>query len=133
MQVIDRGIIFNAIIAPVRRKYSVASGLLKLNDGTLLCVFNTGPTKFSPTDQIVLMSSQDMGEIWVIRYDIFSTKFNQTIGAFHDAKIIELSPGHLLLSLFWVDRSDSSWPMRDAEYWQDMQQWPLGMAYYVAI
>jgi len=49
------------------------------------------------------MSSQDMGEIWVIRYDIFSTKFNQTIGAFHDAKIIELSPGHLLLSLFWVD------------------------------
>jgi len=55
-----------------------------------------------------------MGEIWVIRYDIFSTKFNQTIGAFHDGKIIELSPGHLLLSLFWVDRSDSSWPMRDA-------------------
>jgi hypothetical protein len=114
MQVIDRGIIFNAIIAPVRRKYSVASGLLKLNDGTLLCVFNTGPTKFSPTDQIVLMSSQDMGEIWVSHYDIFSTKFNQTIGAFHDGKIIELLPGHLLLSLFWVDRSDSSWPMRDA-------------------
>ena len=61
MQVIDRGIIFDAIPAPVFRKCSVASGLLKLNDETLLCVFNTGPSKFSPTDQIVLMSSQDVG------------------------------------------------------------------------
>ena len=76
MRVIDRGIIFNPILAPLRRTYSVASGLLKLNDGTLLCVFNTGPTKFSPNDQIVLMSSQDMGDLWVIRYDTFSTKFN---------------------------------------------------------
>ena len=115
MQIYDRGIIVDAIPAPVSRKCSAASGLLKLNDGTLLCVFNTGPTKFSPTDQIVLMSSQDVGETWTIRYDNFSTQFNQTMGAFHDAKIIELSPGHLLLSLFWVDRSDSSLPMSHPE------------------
>ena len=115
MQIYDRGTILDAIPAPVSRKCSVASGLLKLNDGTLLCVFNTGPTKFSPTDQIVLMSSQDVGETWAIRYDNFSTQFNQTMGAFHDAKIIELSPGHLLLSLFWVDRSDSSLPMSHPE------------------
>lgn len=115
MQVIDRGIVFDASTATPDEKCSAFTSLMRMDNGTLLCSFNTGPQKISPQDNLILMRSADGGKTWHRLFDGFNTTFNGTPGSFTAGYLFEREPGKLLISLHWVDRTDPTRPLSNPQ------------------
>lgn len=121
MNLIDRGIVFDASVAPPHERCSAFTSLIRLADGTLICGFKLGPEKLCATDRMVLMQSADEGRTWGRLFDGFDTTFQGTPGSYSGGYLVELDPtgpggsGRLLISLHWIDRSDPTRPLSNPE------------------
>lgn len=111
MQVIDRGIVFDAGRAGPAERCCAFTSLARLSDGMLLCSFNAGPAKLSATDRLILMASDNAGRTWARRFDGFDSMFEGTPGSFTAGYLSEASPDRLLIALHWVDRTDPTLPL----------------------
>ena len=114
-QVLDRGLVFDADRAPPERQACYFTSLARLDSGTLLAGWQTGPTKHAPTNTIRIARSLDQAASWqVIPWD-FETTLDGTPGSLSSAEMVEAEPGRLLLFSTWFDRSDPERPLFNPE------------------
>ena len=77
-QILDQGLVFDADRAPPDRQACYFTSLARLDSGTLLAGWQTGPTKHSPTNTIRIARSVDGAKSWqVIPWD-FATSLDGT-------------------------------------------------------
>lgn len=111
MKVVERGTVFDAGKAERHEACCAFTSLIRLVDGRLICSFKTGPQKLSPHDRVILMESRDEGRSWRRLFDGFNTTFDGVPGSFTAGYLFEPTPGRLLISLHWVDRSRPERPL----------------------
>ncbi|HOZ49127.1 MAG TPA: sialidase family protein [Candidatus Hydrogenedentes bacterium] len=115
MELVDRGLVFDASTASPNRKGSAFTSLARLFDGSILCTFKSGPQKLSPTDTIVAMQSTDEGRTWTQLFEGFPPVFEGVPGSFTSGYPFEIAPGRLRMALVWVDRSHPDRPLANPD------------------
>lgn len=115
MNILNRGLIYDAAQAPPDARCAAFTSLLPLADGSLLCTFRVGPTKMSPVSNIGMMQSTDGGRTWNRHGHDFDPIFQGTPGSFSSGYPCQHAPGKLSMYLVWVDRSDPSLPLANPE------------------
>lgn len=88
-----------------------------LPNGRWICVFRAAPSKAAMTGQRVLVTwSDDEGQSWSKPFDPFiSPPVEGKPGLFHGAHLTVVDGHHLLAVLRWVDHSDPSLPLFNAQ------------------
>ena len=115
MRMIDRGLVFDGSHAPPDQVCSAFTSLALLSDGAVLCSFGAGTTKAGPDANGIIMKSMDGGVTWSRLAERFDTTVDDTPGSINCVYPIELSPGRLLCSFMWVDRSDPTLPLANPD------------------
>jgi len=115
MQIVDRGIIFDASVAAPEARFCTFTTLERLSDGRLLAGFRTGSAKDSPDESIRILLSQDDGATWQTVSEGFGEIPPGSGGRLRDVGFTETGPGQLLGVFMWVDRSDPSLPLASPE------------------
>ena len=64
MDILDRGIVFDASREPAHRRFCFFINSLILSDGRLLVTFRVGSSKDAPDENIVIRRSADGGKTW---------------------------------------------------------------------
>src|SRR5262249_6307839 len=109
----DRGLVFDATLRPVNERIAFFTSLLVLRSGSVLCGFQNGPSKQSPTPTVRVCRSEDGGRAWYELTASFETAFGGVPGSLATAEFVEVKPGRLLLFSSWFDRSDPKRPLFD--------------------
>ena len=109
----DRGIIFDATQQPPERRIAYFTSLCLLKSGTILCGFQSGPSKHAVTSTVRLCRSADGGRNWELMSAEFETKINGRPGSLGGAEMVEVAPGRILLCSTWFDRSEPERPLFD--------------------
>lgn len=116
MEIIDRGLIYDAAQAVTARKCAAFTGLIRTADGALLCSFKVGPQKLSPEDNVCIMRSVDEGRTWSPLFEGFASgDWQGTPGSFSSAYLFESGPGALWMNCLWIDRTDPALPLANPE------------------
>lgn len=108
-----QGLIFDAAQQPASGRISFFTSLCPLESGTILCGFQNGPGKHSPSSTIRLCRSTDGGRSWELLPASFETRINGVPGSLAAGELVEAAPGRLLLFTTWFDRSDPARPLFD--------------------
>jgi hypothetical protein len=75
-----------------------------------------GSAKESPDENVLMRLSADGGKTWETICDGLDPLLVEgKPGSWHQGRVTELSPGHLLGAFWWLDRSDPSRPMINPE------------------
>ncbi len=105
MKITDSGIISRGQPGTDRALLTFPT-VIALEDGTLLATYRSGSTKDSADGTIEFVRSQDGGHTWSEPWRPFQ---NPTIdglyGSMRVCYLTEMSPGHLLASTMWIDRT----------------------------
>lgn len=113
MMLEERGLILDAMKQPTDGRISYFTSLCPLRSGTILCGYQNGPGKHSPTSTVRLSRSQDQGRTWEQLPAQFNRDIHGVPGSLGGAELIEVEPGRLLLFATWFDRSDPERPLFD--------------------
>jgi hypothetical protein len=113
MQIESTSVIFDATRQPAERRIAYFTSLCPLASGAILCGYQNGPGKHSPTSTIGLSRSTDGGRTWETLPTCFATRLNDIPGSLGAAELVEVEPGKLLLFSTWFDRSDPARPLFD--------------------
>jgi hypothetical protein len=106
MKLIDSGYVYDARGAAGHRRSCAFSAVTLLNDGTLLVTFRRGSARESVDGHACVFASTDGGKTWEERYDgVGQATWNGVPGEEKAILVAELTPGELLASTLWVDRS----------------------------
>lgn len=105
MRLIDRGIIYDAVGAPVERRSCAFTSLLALSDGSFRCSFRAAPGRDLPGGTLRIMGSTD-GRKWSVVHPGLTHELDGIEGDMYAGYLAELEPGVLTGSFVWVDRSD---------------------------
>ena len=62
MELLDRGIVFDATRAPAGRRVAFFTNVVVLSDGAILVTFRAGSSKDSADEHILMHVSRDAGE-----------------------------------------------------------------------
>jgi hypothetical protein len=115
MQIVDRGMIFDASQAPPESHFCTFTSLDRLSDGQLLAGFRIGSAKDSADEDVRIMLSKDEGATWQAAFEGFGDVPRGSGGRIRAVGLAEIRPGKLLASFLWMDRSDPSLPLANPE------------------
>ena len=105
MQISDSGIISRGQPGTDRALLTFPT-VIALADGTLLATYRSGSTKDSADGTVEFVRSADGGQTWGEPWRPFE---NPTLdglsGSLRVCYLTEMSPGHLLASTMWIDRT----------------------------
>ena len=141
----DRGIVFDATIQPAEGRIAYFTSLCLLQSGTILCGYQNGPGKHSPTSRAGVSRSIDQGRTWTQLPVKFETVIDGIPGSLGCAEMTEIRPGRIIALTTWFDRSDPNRPLfdpvtegilksrqlmavstDDGETWSDWNELPTG-------
>jgi len=112
MRIVDRGTVYDATQARRERRFCAWTSPAILADGRLLVSFHCGSAKQAPDENVLTCRSEDAGKSWqIVCHGLAPLTVDGVPGSWHDGKIAEIEPGHLLGAFWWLDRSDPSRPM----------------------
>jgi len=114
LNIIDRGLVYDASIAPESRRTGCFTSLL-ISDDTIWVSFRYGRTKDDINENIMIRRSTDGGHSWETVFETFPHVVDGVHGAYRYAGIGEVTPGKLTAAACWFDRSDASRPLSSPE------------------
>jgi hypothetical protein len=115
MEIIDRGLLFDASQAPDHQRTNCFTSLLVLPDDTLLVSFRYGRTKDDVNENIMMRRSADAGHTWETVFEGLPHAVEGVHGAWRHAGIGMVAPDRLMGAFCWFDRSDPSRPLASPE------------------
>lgn len=115
LQLEARGLVYDASPQPPESRVNAFTSIRRLNSGTLIVGYQSGPAKHAPTSTLQLSRSLDGGNSWEVIPFRFSTSLDGKAGSLSSGDIVELPNGRLLLTGTWFDRTDPERPLFDAE------------------
>ena len=105
MQIVDSGILSRGQPASSRAILTFPT-VIALEDGSLLASYRTGTTKDSDDETVEFVRSFDGGRTWGEPWKPFENPtLDGLYGSLRVCYLTELSPGHLLASVMWIDRA----------------------------
>ena len=113
MQIVDRGILFDATVQPPEARVNAFTGLRRLRSGTIIAGFQCGPAKHATTSTARLCRSTDNGRTWTDLGTPLTTTLGGVPGSLSSGDVVEIEPGRLRLFTTWFDRSDPDRPLFD--------------------
>jgi hypothetical protein len=113
MNVLDRGLIYDATARPAHQRIAFFTSLCALRSGALLAAFQVGSVKHSPDSTLRVCRSTDGGRTWSDLPSRFQTARDGVPGSLSAPAIVETEPGRLLLVATWLDRRDPARPLFD--------------------
>ena len=145
MRVIGSGHVYDAAAGPLHGRVCAHTTINCLHDGTVLVAFRRGTARDSLDGHVCVFASTDQGETWELRHDgVGLGAWDDTPGEVKCLAIAELTPGKLIGTSLWVDRSrpELPWihpqtqgPAADARVPHHLHRWwphvgpPTGGAY----
>lgn len=112
-EIADRGIVFDATTQPPENRIAYFTSLCLLQSGAILCGYQNGPGKHSPTSRAGVSRSLDQGKTWTQLPVKFDTEIDGIPGSLGCAEMTEIRPGRLIALTTWFDRSDPARPLFD--------------------
>jgi len=110
MKVIERGTIFDNPAGHLNQKSICFPAIEVLADGRLIANCQVGSTKHSADGDLFFFESFDGGKTWQ-RMDVnLCWSYEGVPGSPALGYLTEVSPGRLLMTVLWVDRSDPDAP-----------------------
>jgi len=111
MQVLDSGVIWDATTAPVNQRSAAATFAICLADGTILATCRLGTDREGADGHTAVLASDDGGKTWAMRsLSLAEREWDGLPGETRGWYVAELTPGELIASVLWTDRSDPSRP-----------------------
>jgi len=110
MKIIDRGTIFDNPEGRPNQKSICFPAVETLADGRLIANCIVGPAKNSSDSELFLFESADEGKTWQRMEVSFCWSHEGVPGSPALGYLAEISPGRLLMTVLWVDRSDPDAP-----------------------
>ena len=111
MRVIGSGHVYDAAAGPLHGRVCAHTTISRLHDGTVLVAFRRGTARDSLDGHVCVFASTDQGETWELRHDGFGLgAWDDTPGEVKCLAIAELTPGKLIGTSLWVDRSRPELP-----------------------
>ena len=108
MQITDSGILSRGQPGTPRALLTFPT-VIALNDGSLLATYRTGTTKDSDDETVEFARSVDGGRTWSEPWKPFENPtLDGLYGSMRVCYLTEMSPGRLLASALWIDRT--TWP-----------------------
>ena len=105
MQITDSGILSRGQPGTDRALLTFPT-VIALDDGALLATYRSGSTKDSADGTVEFVRSQDEGQTWSEPWRPFENPILDGLhGSMRVCYLTEMSPGHLLASTMWIDRT----------------------------
>lgn len=105
MQIIDSGVLSRGEPGTSRALLTFPT-VIALEDGTLIATYRTGSTKDSEDETVEFVRSVDGGRTWSEPWKPFENPvLDGLYGSMRVCYLTELSPGRLLASSMWIDRT----------------------------
>ncbi|MAE64715.1 MAG: hypothetical protein CMJ18_10655 [Phycisphaeraceae bacterium] len=105
MEIIDRGLIFDADSAAPPRRCCCFTHLRRLGDGRILSIFRLGSGKDTADGNCVVARSDDDGATWENVSEGFGRVLDGRDGEIREADVWEIDGAALGATMTWVDRS----------------------------
>jgi hypothetical protein len=105
MRIVDQGLIYDASGAPPDRRSCAFTSLVALSDGSYRCSFRAAPGRDLPGGKLRIMGSRN-GRDWEVVHPGLTHQLDGVEGDMYAGYLAELTPGVLIGSFVWVDRSD---------------------------
>ncbi len=99
----ESGFIYNSVDQPHERRIAFFTSLCHLSDGTILCSFQLGPGKHSPTSSLGICRSSDGGSTWEESPFPLSAVLDGVPGSLGAGELVEAAAGRILLFATWFD------------------------------
>jgi hypothetical protein len=115
MEVVARGIIFDASLAPPHKRFCTFPSVERLNSGSFVAAFRTGSAKDCSDEDAHIMVSDDDGTTWLVAFSGFGDIPPGSGGRMRAPAVTEISPGKLIGSFTWIDHSDPALPLANPE------------------
>ena len=113
MRIVDRGTVFDATTAPPESRFCMFASLELLSAGQLLVGCRRAVAKDSSDEDVMIRLSEDGGATWSTVFEGFGDyEIDGVNGRIRNALLTEVSPGHLMTHLSWMDHSDPSLPQQ---------------------
>lgn len=106
MRVKERGLVFDATVAPPNSRSSAFTGLIRLANGDLLVSFRIGTGRDTPDGRLRVMRSRDEGRTWATLHPGLTATIEGVEGNLVEGFFTELAPNRLIGAFAWVDRSN---------------------------
>lgn len=114
VRVVATGLVYDGRAHPSYGRVCRRTTLTRTADGTLLVSFRRGSDQRSTDGHPVLLASNDEGLTWTMRYDGYGrTDLAGVRGEMLALCVMEQTPGTLLATSLWIDRSDPSLPFQN--------------------
>jgi hypothetical protein len=111
MDVVASGAFWDSRTAPVNERSASSTAALTLADGTVLATCRLGTDREGADGHVGVFASTDGGEHWELRYLGLPDKvWDGWPGEARGWYATELTPGEIIASVLWTDRSDPSHP-----------------------
>ncbi len=111
MEVVASGLIWDARTAPVNQRTASATSAVLLADGTVLATCRLGSDREGADGHTGVFASRDGGDSWEMRsLSLAERSWDGWPGETRGWYIAELTPGELIASVLWTDRSDPARP-----------------------
>jgi hypothetical protein len=115
MEIVDQGVVFDAITAPAHRRSCSFTNVVALTDGRILVSFRAGPSKDSPEENLMTCLSTDEGKSWKTVFEGFNRLVDGVPGGWRHGGLTKISPAKLMGCFCWFDRSDPSRPLANPQ------------------
>ena len=112
-EIADRGVVYDTTAQPTENRIAYFTSLCLLHSGAILCGYQNGPGKHSPTSRAGVSRSLDQGRTWSPLPVKFETVIDGIPGSLGCAEMTEIRPGRLIALTTWFDRSDPTRPLFD--------------------
>ena len=111
MDVVASGAIWDARVAPLNQRTASATSAVLLTDGTVLATCRLGSDREGVDGHTAVFSSRDGGDSWEMRsLSLAERAWDGWQGETRGWYVAELTPGELVASVLWTDRSDPARP-----------------------
>ncbi len=106
MQVVDRGVIYDAAAAPPNGRSAAFTSLTLLSNGDLIAAFRIGTGRDAPDGRLRIMRSRNSGRTWDTMHPGLTATIDGVAGNLYAGYFTELNRDRLLGAFVWVDRSN---------------------------
>ena len=111
MQVVAEGTFWDARTAPINERNAAATQAALLSDGTVLASCRLGSDREGADGHTAVFATTDGGDTWEQRFlGVADRVWDDWPGETRGWYMAELTPGEVLASVLWTDRSDPSRP-----------------------
>ena len=111
MEVVASGAFWDAPTAPVNERSASSTSVVAMADGTVLATCRLGTDREGADGHVGVFASADRGDTWELRYlGLADRVWDGWPGEARGWYVAELTPGELIASVLWTDRSDPGHP-----------------------